>query len=62
MNKVDLFVKTGEFVATVDILPFLPGLEPDVILWGSRFFMKNSEGKYLECFVYAVPPIIQPEN
>ncbi len=62
MNKTDLFTKDGRFVTTVDVPPFLPGLEADVIMWGSRFFMRDTEGKYLECFVYAVPIFAQPEN
>lgn len=64
MKKVKLFTADGGFVADVKIPPFLPGKDPDVIMWGQRFFKRHSEvrspdGDYLdyrECFVYAVPP------
>ena len=49
MNKVILLTKTDKIVAKVDmnLNPALEimcqrGTEPDVIMWGSRFFVKHN--------------------
>jgi len=53
-----------DLVAKVKVPRFAKG-EPDVIQWGSRYFKRsghtdeNQEWKYLECFVYAVPSVIE---
>ncbi len=47
MEKIDLFVKSGEYVTTVTVPIFNPKAE--VITWGSRTFIRNPEdGKYYE--------------
>lgn len=52
--KVNLYVKdkkSGElhFVKEVETLPFNP--MPDIINWGSRFFIHETDDKYIEGFV-----------
>lgn len=68
MHKtVRLYTGTTEekgFVAEVKIPRFAHGGDPDVLIWGQRFFKRsgavdsNMEWKYLECFVYCVPEIV----
>ena len=52
--------KATNLVTKAVIPKFLDGVEPDVLIWGSRFFKKaadrdeNGNWKYVECFVYTV--------
>lgn len=56
--NVKLFTRDGKFVADVDVLPF--EIMPEVILWGSRYFVRSiffETGEYFgyqEAFCYAV--------
>ncbi len=59
--KVALFTKDGELVTQVPFLPY--NVAPDAIMWGSRFFILRSDGKYYEghChFVIPPPGAIKP--
>lgn len=65
MEKIELYTKLLEYVATVELPAMLPA--PDVVLWGVRYFRAlghpvytgneiGQRGKptaYVECFVYA---------
>jgi hypothetical protein len=46
-DDVQLFTRAGEYVTTVTIPAYLPG----VILWGSRFF-HNEGGRYIETMAF----------
>jgi hypothetical protein len=46
-DDVQLFTRAGEYVTTVAIPSYLPG----VVLWGSRFF-HNEGGRYVETMAY----------
>jgi hypothetical protein len=46
MSEVDLFTHDGLFVSTVPILPFI--VLPEILIWGSRFFILRADGKYRE--------------
>ena len=54
MHEVVLYTTDGEIVTTVLIPPFPPGHEPDVIMWGERFFKRTDfigvGPQYRECF------------
>ncbi len=39
MRHVHLYTNVGGFVTAGQIPPFLPGLEAEVIFWGSRVFL-----------------------
>jgi hypothetical protein len=45
MERIDLLTAApwSEFVATVEVPAFAPGLKADVILWGNRFFKRHAE-------------------
>lgn len=73
MDRVDLFTGTGapklaNFVATVQIPPFLPGHKPGVVIWGDRVFThsqlvspKNFKHQaYSE--VFAVVAVARPQE
>ena len=53
-----------DLVAKVPVPRFAGGHEPDVIIWGNRVFKRsgdvneNLDWKYLECFAYTVPEIV----
>lgn len=47
-NEVDLLTRSGEFVSTVKILPFV--FQVEVIAWGDRVFVRREDGKYYEGF------------
>ena len=56
MKRVELHVKAlpGEketFVAAVAIPPFQT--MPEVITWGTRTFLRETDEKYVECFAVA---------
>jgi hypothetical protein len=63
---VDLFTNQNGnpagYVQTISLPPFMPGLEPEVVVWGSRTFKKHSVMSainpsnrcYIECFSYWV--------
>ncbi len=50
--EIDLFTRSGDFVANVGILPY--ATMPEVINWGTRFFVLREDGKYYEGFVSTV--------
>lgn len=50
---VMLYTAAGGFVTEEMILPFTT--YPDVILWGSRAFMRRQENIYYECFYCVIP-------
>lgn len=53
--QVNLFTEAGGFVAAFRDLAmalFKP-VKPDVIIWGSRFFKRQTDTQYVECFVYS---------
>lgn len=54
MPTIDLFTRDGDYVTTVDFLPYVH--LPEAILWGSRFFIKRDDNKYYEGFVHYVVP------
>lgn len=49
MKEVKLYTAKGNYVITVLIPSFMEGHDPDVIIWGERFF-RRVEGLYAECF------------
>ena len=51
LPEVDLLGRDGQYVATVEILPFIE--DPGVIMWGARTFRLNEAGEYREAFVWA---------
>lgn len=54
MLNIRLETANGQFVHASEIPPFLPGHEPDFILWGNRFFQRFGEDTYRECSFYAL--------
>ena len=52
--RVDLYTTDGQFVERVPFLPYK--FPPEVIVWGSRFFLRRSDDKYYECFAHFVVP------
>jgi len=50
MIEINLHTKDCIFVASVFVTQFLPGQEPDVILWGNRCFIRRGDGLYREGF------------
>jgi len=56
MIKVILHTREGQYVTEVLVPEFNP--MPEVIIWGSRVFVKPEDCKgYYEGFAYYVPPI-----
>lgn len=61
--NVKLLTAAGEFVRDATILPFKTA--PDVIIWGSRVFIKNGGASvvgedviyYHEAFAYTIPEL-----
>jgi hypothetical protein len=49
MKRIELWTRTG-FVAVVEILPFLPGKHPEVVIWGERVFQCVTPERYCEAF------------
>lgn len=45
-QRVNLFTREGALVTTVSIPKFQ--LMPEVINWGTRFFVANQDGQYRE--------------
>ncbi|MBD1876236.1 hypothetical protein H6F75_22375 [Nodosilinea sp. FACHB-131] len=57
-----LETKNGEFVHRADILKFLPGQEPVVVLWGDRCFVQQQvKSVYREVSFYPLRDRPQPE-
>lgn len=56
--KVQLLTKTGGRVVNVDLPPF--DTQPDVIIWGERFFRHDRGRSYVEAFTWVVPPDYGP--
>lgn len=57
MHRIELQTSGGDFVAFVEIAPFPPGREPDVVTWGIRTFAKRTRDLYVEAFaVVSVTP------
>lgn len=57
MDKVDLQTETGDFVATVEVPPFIRS--PEVLIWGLRVFRRVELSAlirpvYREVFAYVV--------
>lgn len=50
MRQIELYTQAGEYVATVEILPYTDGGMPKVVLWGARTFMRESDLHYSEVF------------
>jgi hypothetical protein len=50
MTPTRLLTRTGEFVVKVMVPPFSPPAE--VINWGSRYFVRQSNGEYREGIVW----------
>ncbi len=48
MQRIQLFTKAMEYVATVEIPPFKE--MPDIVRWGNRTFLKSSDTQYKEVF------------
>lgn len=53
MNKVKLWTSNGGYVTTVDVPNFVP--MPEVLVWGQRFFTRESDIRYKEAFTYFIP-------
>lgn len=62
MKRYKLYAGTTQdkdFVTEVAVPHFIHG-EPDVLIWGNRYFKRSGDvdqelnWKYIECFVYAV--------
>lgn len=52
---VELFTKSGGYVATVEILPFVE--TPDVLVWGERIFTRRDASSFVEAFsVFSATP------
>lgn len=47
MKKVRIYTNQGMYVTTVLIPEIIAG-DPEVIIWGSRIFLKNGNGHYIE--------------
>ena len=52
---VSLETQRGEFVREIDIPPFVEA--PNVLMWGTRVFLKTNENRYQETTYYVVPQI-----
>lgn len=50
MNRIELWTRDGGFVAVVEIPTFLPGKNPEVIMWGTRVFQQVRPDRYCEAF------------
>lgn len=50
VNQTELFTRMGQYVVTVLVPPMNP--PPEVIQWGSRYFMRNALGRYCEGLVW----------
>ena len=46
-----LLTKSGDFVTRVDVPPYDP--PPEIIAWGTRFFVRQQNGEYREGLVWA---------
>ncbi|MBW4486110.1 MAG: hypothetical protein KME14_26605 [Tildeniella torsiva UHER 1998/13D] len=55
-NIIRLETDLGGFVREAEILPFIEGRGPDVIIWGDRCFklVPTTQGLYRECFAYGL--------
>lgn len=63
MKKAQLLTRDGREVTTVDLPLLADDLQPNVILWGTRFFQSNVfERTYVEVFGYVAPYINLPEG
>lgn len=59
MRKVQLITGGDRgFVAEVDVPPFLT--MPDVLIWGERYFKRESDDLYVEAFTYWVAVAPEP--
>ena len=48
--RIQLFTRSGDFVHKAEVLPFV--LMPEVMMWGSRIFVRNIFKDTTECFGY----------
>lgn len=54
MNDLPLYTRDGELVVTIKVPVFNP--MPEVIMWGSRTFVKDiTKGKYFEGMTWVAP-------
>jgi len=55
MKTISLYTKEGKFVSEVEITPFPEVQMPEVVVWGSRTFVKNTgqSNTYNEVFAVA---------
>ena len=49
MKEVDLYTEKADYVCTAQIPPFMPGHDPEVLMWGSRVFQREND-YYREVF------------
>lgn len=54
MQKIRLYTRDGIHLVTVVSIPRMTPY-PEIIVWGSRFFSQQADGKYCEALAYAVP-------
>lgn len=57
MIKTELFTRAGEYVIVVMIPPFNPPAE--AVIWGSRIFIRNEKGKYVEGLAFHVTEMLE---
>ena len=57
MEQIRLLTRWGEYVTTVTIPIFTP--QAEVILWGTRYFVRRDDGKYYEGMCW---PALSLEN
>jgi hypothetical protein len=50
MMPTVLLTRTGEPVTAIEVPPMEP--PPEIVCWGSRFFVRNAAGEYREGFCY----------
>jgi len=53
MERIQLLTATGHHVAYVEIVHFPPKHKPDVVLWGTRVFVRGPSDAYVEAFAVA---------
>ena len=59
MNEITLYTNAGEPVIEVQVPPWK--IQPEVYIWGERFFLLREDGRYTEASgTFFIPPPIQP--
>lgn len=53
MCETDLFTRSREYVATIELPTMVPPVE--IVVWGARFFVRDDKGVYREGVVWFVP-------